>query len=78
MKLPDDITDQIYGIRLLVFVEDAPQTNTYRQVLFTPEEFKRTSLSIGTVTEKNGHKEVIELQMSEETYTLPDLNEIQR
>lgn len=65
----------VYGTRLLVFLEDSPQSNKYRQLIFTPEEFKKVSLSVGTVEGKRGDDELVRLQESEETYELPDLME---
>lgn len=66
----------LYGTRLLVFLEDAPQSNQYHQVRLTPEQFKRVSDSISNVVAKNGDDEDVEVEMSINTYTLPDLQEI--
>lgn len=67
--------DNLYGTRLLIFLEDKPQSNKYHQVLLTLDEFKKASMMIGTVVEEKGHKQIVELQMSEELYDLPDLEE---
>lgn len=75
------IEDELYGTRLLVFMEDESCSNRYRQVLLGPEEFKRVSGSIGRET---GRKldvrgemvDVVDLDLSDETYVLPDLREI--
>jgi len=70
--------EDIYSTRLLVFIEDNPQSNKYHQMFFTPEEFKRISMAIGKDTgRKNGRLDIIEFQQSVETYALPDLQEIQ-
>jgi hypothetical protein len=65
----------IYGTRLLIFLETEPQSNDYHQVKLTPEEFKRASLAIGTVVSRKGSEETVEMQLSEEVYKLPDLPE---
>lgn len=73
-----DLYSELYGVRLLVFIEKAPQSNQYYQVLLNKEEFKKVSLSIGRPTGKEirpGVKEV-ENFTSEEEYVLPDLKEI--
>ena len=64
----------LYEQRMLVFMEEEPQSNKYRQVLLNAEEFKRFSMSIGTVTsEKYGDIEMVEMKLSDKIYTLPDL-----
>jgi len=65
----------LYGTRLLVFLEDAPQSNQYRQIILNQDQFKNLSNSIGTVVDKEGDDEQVEIEMSEEIYTLPDLYE---
>ena len=67
----------LFGTRLLVFVEESPQSNKYRQIILNAEEFKKVSFSIGTITSRNGDDEMVEFQMSEELYDLPDLQEHQ-
>ncbi len=69
-----DLTE-LYTTRLLIFLEDEPQSNTYRQVILTPEQFKTTSLSLGEVLHTEGDQQDVALQLSEETYQLPDLPE---
>jgi hypothetical protein len=66
---------ELYGTRLLVFLEEEPQSNKYRQILLTKDEFKKLSLSIGTVVEQDGADQTVEMHMSEDLYTLPDLPE---
>jgi hypothetical protein len=73
----DDLYSEIYGLRLLVFMEAEPNSNLYHQVLLSPEEFKKVSLSIGVETGaevRPGVKEVA-TTTSEEVYTLPDLKQ---
>lgn len=71
-----DLKDAMYGTRLLVFVEESPQSNKYRQVILDPEEFKRVSMNLGTVTGKlDDQTENVEIQMSDEIYNLPDLQQ---
>lgn len=72
---------EIYGTRLLLFMENEPQSNKYRQIILGPEEFKRVSGSFGKQTGKKikvmGHKvDEIDVAMSDEIYDLPDLKEI--
>ncbi len=66
----------LYGTRLLVFLEDSPQSNQYHQVRLTPAQFKVVSDSISNVVGRNGDDEDVEIEMSVDTYTLPDLQEI--
>lgn len=67
---------EMYGTRLLVFLEETPQSNKYRQVLLTKEEFKKMSLSVGEPTGKEeGGNDVVEMQLSDDLYDLPDLTE---
>ncbi len=62
-----------YDKRLLIFLEIEPQSNKYRQIILTPEEFKNTSLTLGKVVEQKGTSSVVELEESDEIYNLPDL-----
>lgn len=66
---------EIYSTRMLIFIEDEPQSNQYHQLILTEDEFKKTAMTIGRVV-KTGEVETVELQESEELYTLPDLPEI--
>lgn len=75
----DDFYCELYGVRLLVFMETAPQSNNYHQVILNPDQFKRVSDSIvhgAKVVGREGSREIIESPLSEETYPLPDLKEI--
>lgn len=65
----------LYGIRVLFFIEEEPQSNKYRQIILTPEEFKKVSMSIGSVVQVDGHDQTVELNLSDELYTLPDLQD---
>lgn len=67
----------IYGTRLLIFLETEPQSNKYNQVILDPEEFKKTAFSLGKVLSKedNGNDRV-HFNISDEEYDLPDLLEI--
>lgn len=76
MDQPIDI-QELYSTRLLIFLEDAPQSNNYHQIILNGEEFKTVSLTIGKILSKNGVMENVQVQMSEETYKLPDLREIE-
>ncbi len=71
-------TNELYSTRVLIFIETKPQSNIYKQLLLTKEEFKNITSNIGKVVkekDKNG-VEIIELNESRETYKLPDLQEI--
>ena len=72
---------ELYGTRLLLFIETEPQSNKYRQIKLGPEEFKKVSGSFGLPTNKkiniSGHMvDEIDVAMSDEIYDLPDLQEI--
>jgi len=66
----------LYGIRLLVFLEESPQSNEYRQVVVDPKKFKEISDAVCKVEEKEGDEELVSIRLSEEIYKLPDLREI--
>ncbi len=77
----EDIQTTINEQRLLVFIETTPQSNKYNQILFTPEEFKKISDNIGVILNKSDDQiksgfEMIEINQSEEIYTLPDLQSV--
>lgn len=73
----DEMILELYSTRMLCFMETAPQSNRYRQIILNPEEFKRFSFAIGTDTGKkdDAGQDIVELNMSEEIYPLPDLRE---
>lgn len=70
-----DILKELSVSRLLVFLETEPQSNKYRQVILTPEQFKKMSDVICEVVDKKGDEETVSINMSIGTYLLPDLNE---
>lgn len=73
-----NIRNVMYGTRMLVFIEEEPQSNKYRQVLLNAEQFKKVSDSIIKIekqADENG-QEIVSFDQSEESYTLPDLKEI--
>lgn len=72
----EDIQNELYSTRMLVFMEEEPQSNKYRQVVLTKEEFLNITKGIGTVIKEEGNIETVEVRKSEEIYTLPDLREI--
>jgi hypothetical protein len=71
---PHDIDTQLYETRTLVFLETAPQSNTYNQVLLDSDTFKKMtdviSVSLGRAV--NGIEDR-SITSSEEEYKLPDL-----
>lgn len=77
MKEVSEIYEEFTITRLLCFLETAPQSNKYQQILLNKDEFNKFSQSLGTVTKqhKNG-KQDISIRLSEEVYELPDLQEI--
>lgn len=76
-KSEDTLFFELYGLRLLVFLENKPQSNKYRQVFLGPKEFKKVSFNIGKVKEKlDKGMRLVESKFSEEVYDLPDLKEI--
>ncbi len=66
----------LYGTRLLVFLEDAPQSNQYHQIYLNKKQFKRVSDAVSNVVARHGDDEDVEVEMSIDTYPLPDLQEI--
>lgn len=77
----------IYGTRVLVFLENKPQSNKYHQVLLSPEMYKAMTATIckpaseSFPLERNEEGrfapqiEMKEIKTSEEEYTFPDLPE---
>jgi hypothetical protein len=66
--------------RLLVFLENEPQSNKYNQVILSPEQFKIISKNTGRKVEsdvelKDGF-EMYETKLSDDDYILPDLQSI--
>lgn len=70
----------IYECRLLCFMETEPQSNKYNQVMLDENQFKIISENIGKLSENQSNlKEGFEMRvnrLSEEEYTLPDLQSI--
>ena len=67
----------IYGVRVLVFMEIEPQSNKYYQILLTPDMYKNMTATIAHPTGKLTESGLDEyaLNTSEEEYVLPDLSE---
>lgn len=65
----------LYGTRLLIFMEEKSYTNKYRQVLLTRQQFKVASLALGKVIARSGDNEEVELRLSNDIYPLPDLKQ---
>lgn len=74
--IPFDVSD-LYQIRLIVSLEDMPQSNKYHQVLLTPDQFHRISMIVGEKKKKEKdpdgvvHEHPI-VPLSTISYTLPD------
>ena len=60
LQVPNDV---LYGMRLIVFLEESPQSNIYRQVLLDDEKFKKVSDSVCTVINKKGDMENVEIRL---------------
>lgn len=71
-------TTELYAQRTLVFIEIEPQSNQYRQVLVEAEQYKELTKLISTYKRKtlNNNIEEVEVDLSEQVYTLPDLHDI--
>ena len=72
--MKDNLYNVVNELRCLVFLETEPQSNLYNQVLLTEETFHEMSKVIsGEVVRKEGDIEVVDTQLSDEVYKLPDL-----
>lgn len=73
-----DIYTEIYGLRVLVFLELEPQSNKYQQVMLDADQFKKVSMAMSVATGREIRDGIDEAKtyLSEETYELPDLKEI--
>lgn len=69
-----DVSD-LYNLRMLVFLETEPQSNEYKQVSLSPEQYKKVSKDIVTkfVGRLDNKRDTCEVILSEEVYKLPDL-----
>lgn len=78
--MKEEILTSVNECRLLVFLETNPQTNTYNQVILSPEQFKKVSDATGEKTDNNQNLkegfEMFKTTLSEEKYILPDLQSI--
>jgi len=64
---------ELFEVRLLVFLETSPQSNTYKQVLLSAEHFKNVSDAVaGQFIRMDGIYEEVTARLSEDTYPLPD------
>lgn len=66
----------LFEQRLLIFLEDSPQSNKYHQVVFTQPQFKAMSDTMAIVfggKPDGDEMEEININMSMTTHTLPDL-----
>ena len=66
---------ELYTIRTLIFLETEPQSNEYHQVMLDQETFKKVTEVMSTLV-KEGDIQQVNLDLSEETYKLPDLQDI--
>lgn len=80
MKMnPQTINAEVlYNQRLLLFLEQEPQSNIYRQLLFTPLEHERVVTvleSIAVETKLINNFRYFKMRSSEELHALPDCQE---
>lgn len=68
-------THELYTIRTLIFLETEPQSNEYHQVMLDQEIFKKVTEVMSTLV-KEGDVQEVKLDLSEEIYKLPDLQDI--
>lgn len=78
-------TKELYKIRLVVLLEEEPQSNKYRQVMLNPGEFKKVSDVVHSIGEKeenhncgNPDCDGLQLVLSDRIITLPDIQDIHR
>lgn len=76
-------TDSLYELRMLVFLENEPQSNKYSQVILNNEQFKKLSDCIAEIMGGNVKNDSLrnnyvetDITLSEENYWLPDLQSI--
>jgi hypothetical protein len=62
--------DDLYKLRILVFIENEPQSNLYRQVILSPHQYQSVSSSIG----EGGTP--LKVLASEDLFKLPDLEDV--
>lgn len=75
--------DEFYSVRMLVFMEDAPQANKYRRILLTPKQYKMVSDTLHNCFPKdpkhncgNAECDGTVLKISEKIIPLPDVQDI--
>jgi hypothetical protein len=69
-------TEGLYELRFLMFIESAPQSNKYSQILFTQEQYKKLSEAIMEMYPIKGYEgdnPIFDIIGSDETHPLPDL-----
>lgn len=66
---------ELYTIRTLIFLETEPQSNEYHQVMLDQKSFKKVTEVMSTLI-KDGDIQEVDLDLSEKTYKLPDLQDI--
>ncbi len=70
----ENLLEGLYVNRMIILIEDGPQSNEYRQLILTAKQFKDISDSIakacGTVLIDG--KEKVCIKESSQTYPLPD------
>lgn len=76
MELTDEQRQDLWGIRMVLLMEEDPQSNTYRQIKLNPAQFGKISDAVADVhvTGKmlDSNTQEVGFNFSEETVTLPD------
>lgn len=73
---------ELYSCRMFLFIEEAPQANRYKRVLFTREQYKSISLKLKELFSQEKHNcdipdcDGIELEVADETVVLPDVEDV--
>lgn len=80
MSQPSYRMSQLYHVRMLIFVEEEPQSNKYRQVILSPEQLRAVSdaIAVNKQAFNNGKQRSIEVQLSDQVFKLPDLQDSQQ
>lgn len=76
-----NIYEELNTVRVLMFIETAPQSNQYHQIMLNEKQFKKISDAMAECFEPSDEElrdgfEALNGTFSDETYPLPDLQQI--
>lgn len=72
-----ELFSAVYAIRLLVFVEETPQSNHYHQLMLDDKQFKELTTCISRLFPcEHGRDKHSDLEVGDACHTLPDLMQI--